>query len=98
MDQLLIKNGNLYIDHALYDTHLSPADSVVLLLKECTYYILPVQQTAGGLLMKVRNIRGDRVIHAQEFLQGNGIDDNCEIAINVQWDAQAAALIFRLDE
>ena len=69
MPSITLKNGNLYIESDVYETYLNSADSVVLIHKESKYYLMPVQQMAGGLLMKIINAKGDRVINAIEFIK-----------------------------
>tara|TARA_R110002096_G_scaffold403234_3_gene600769 strand:+ start:794 stop:1084 length:291 start_codon:yes stop_codon:yes gene_type:complete len=96
MPSITLKNGNLYIDSDVYETYLNSADSVVLIHKESKYYLMPVQQMAGGLLMKIMNAKGDRVINAVEFLQYNNIETNDTRAIEAKWDQEFSALSLEL--
>jgi len=96
MTSIILKNGNLYIDSDVYDTYFNSADSVVLIHRESNYFLMPVQQMAGGLLMKIINTKGDRVVNAIEFLQHNKVDSNEARTIEVKWDQNYSALSLEL--
>jgi len=93
--QIRIARGNLYLSRELCDAYLPNAVSVALLLRGEHILILPLQaQSAGGLLLKQRNARGDRVIHAQEFLRAKGLSEDPEPAASpVIWSPESAALV-----
>ena len=89
-----IRNSSLYLPYALYQNYFSGLDAVILLLHESRLLILPVRHPGGGgLLMKVRNLQGDRVIHALEFFRDHDIDDTLDQEYPVRWDSENAALI-----
>jgi len=94
MKQMLLKNGNLYLDSALYETYFSAINSVVLLKKDDIFMLMPVQQAGGGLLFKIKNAKGDRIVHAIEFFQQHGIEAEEEKVLDVEWSAELAALTF----
>jgi hypothetical protein len=96
MKQLILKNGNLYLDSELYETYFSSINSVVLLKKGSIFLLMPVQQAGGGLLFKIKNSKGDRIVHAVEFLEQHGIDTQEEQILDVRWDAELAALTFSI--
>jgi len=96
MKQLTFKNGNLYIDSSLYETYFSSINSVVLLKKDALFLLMPVQQAGGGLLLKIKNAKGDRIVHAIEFFQQHGIDTGEEKILDVEWNAELAALTFSM--
>ncbi len=87
-------NGSLYISRELYDTYFYSTQSVVLLARDQDIMILPVQQEFGGLLLKVRNARGDRVVHASEFLQQHQLCIEDDRTVHVRWDRELGALLF----
>ncbi|MBL4762751.1 MAG: hypothetical protein JKY93_08635 [Gammaproteobacteria bacterium] len=99
MNQLLLKNGNIYLDSELYETYFSAINSVVLIKKESLIQMLPVQQAGGGLLLKIKNAKGDRIVHATEFFQQHGleIEMDKEILLDAKWNAEMAALTFSMD-
>lgn len=91
-----IQKGSLYLPHSLYQHYFDGLQSVILLLRESSLYILPVRHPGGGgLLMKIRNARGDRVVHADEFFRDHALDekfsDNQQYPVH--WDNDNAALV-----
>ena len=90
-----IARSNIYIDSKLCAEFLGNAMSVAALNTDGRALLLPLQgSSAGGLLLKVLNSRGDRVLHAPEFLRTLGFDfDTPERSVPVRWSAEAAALI-----
>lgn len=98
MRQMLLKDGNLYLDSDLYETYFKSIDAVVLLRRDATFLLMPVQQSGGGLLLKIRNAKGDRVVHAAEFFQNHGVNVSKQHVLNVEWNPDYAALVFRIPE
>ncbi len=95
--EVSIAHGNFYLSRELCDTYLRGAVSVALLAREKNILIVPLtQQSGGGLLLKQRNARGDRVIHAQEFFRDKGfLEDFEERTVPVQWSQESAALVVK---
>jgi len=93
--QVTIARGSVYLTRELCDRHLPGISNVALLQRDHALLVLPLQHTAnGGLLLKQRNARGDRVLHAAEFLRAQGYaDDAAPQTLPVYWDAAAAALV-----
>ncbi|MCC6142081.1 MAG: hydrogenase maturation protease [Nitrospira sp.] len=92
--RMTVRQGSIFIDASTYARYFLGLECIVLLRQEHTLMLLPVRHAAaGGLLMKVRNAQGDRVIHAQEFFRGQGIDDDREWTGSLQWNEQRAALV-----
>ena len=51
-----IKRGSIYLSRELCDAHLPDAGAVALLARDDAVLIVPLaRQSAGGLLLKVRN-------------------------------------------
>lgn len=90
-----IARGSIYLDRELCDLYLPGIESVAALSREGRVFLLPLRGTAaGGLLLKVRNARGDRVVHALEFLRTLGIDaDTLEHRVPVRWASDVAGLL-----
>jgi len=90
-----IARGNIYLARETCEQFLAGIESVALLHRDAAVLVVPLQRgSAGGLLLKVRNARGDRVIHAQEFLRGNGfVEDFAERVVPARWDAASASLV-----
>jgi hypothetical protein len=87
--------GNLYLSCEVCQRFLPGIDSVALIRRDNRVLIVPLtRESGGGLLLKYRNSRGDRVIQAQEFFRSHALSearDSRRVAI--QWDDSAAALV-----
>jgi hypothetical protein len=88
-----IQNGSFYLDAELFQTYFAGLDSLAVMRRDQRLLLVPLQRgSAGGSLAKIRNARGDRVIHAPEFLRSLGIGDFETHELAVQWDEELAAL------
>ena len=90
-----VARGNIYLSLETCNTYLRGLQSVALISREDKVLIMPlIPESGGGLLLKVRNARGDRVIHAQEFFREKGyVEDFQERAVAIHWSSEAAALV-----
>lgn len=93
--ELLVARGNLHLSRELCDAYLRGATSVALIARETRILIVPLARDAvGGLLLKQRNARGDRVIHAQEFIREKGFEERFEPrTVKVEWNEESSALV-----
>ena len=89
-----VAKGNLYLSREICDACLPGVEAVALLDRDLQVMIVPlIPESGGGLLLKVRNLRGDRVIHAQEFFREKGyLEDFEERAFAARWNPESAAL------
>ena len=87
--------GNLQLSREAVERYLPGIESVALLRRNEQVLIVPLtRESGGGLLLKVRNARGDRVIHAQEFMRNHGCaEDFVARRVAMHWDVAAAALV-----
>jgi hypothetical protein len=74
-----IIDGRLHIPAALYMAHMAACPAVALLAEEQRWWLVPLLAGAGGLQVKLRNARGDRVVEVREFLRQQGIDDDSPV-------------------
>jgi hypothetical protein len=90
-----VSKGNLYLSREVCDSHLRGIEAVALLERDGQVMIVPLlPESGGGLLLKIRNAHGDRVIHAQEFFREKGyLEDFEERRFAMRWSAEAAALV-----
>lgn len=90
-----IARGSFYLDRELCDLYLPGTESIAALIRDGQVYLLPLLGTAaGGSLLKLRNARGDRVMHALEFLRGLNIDaDAPERRLPVRWISELGGLV-----
>lgn len=96
MQQIILKNGNLYLNSELYDTYFDTINAVALLKQESIFLIMPVQQAGGGLLLKIKNAKGDRIVHAIEFFQQYITVTDDAISLDVEWSSELCALTFSI--
>lgn len=89
-----ILRGSIYIDRELYEQYMPEVSCVATVSRDGQVYILPLRGPApGGSLLKVRNARGDRVVHADEFLNTLGLPAEApERCVPVRWIAEMAGL------
>ena len=93
--QVKIARGNIYIPHETYETYLKNIEAVALLPHENGILLIPlILDSAGGLLLKIKNLQGDRIVHAQEFFRNNGyLEEFEEKLYEVRWESERAALL-----
>src|ERR1700735_1938944 len=93
--RIRISRGSIYLDRDLYTSCWSGVCAVAAVVREGRVYLLPLRgPAAGGLLLKVRNARGDRVVHADEFLHTLGISSIApERWVTVRWMPDMAGLL-----
>lgn len=90
-----IENGSLYLDAEVYSEFFGARDAVAVAARGDHIALFPLAQGgAGGSLAKIRNARGDRVIHARELLRGVDVDDSDSHELAARWDKELAALTF----
>jgi hypothetical protein len=89
-----IARGKIYLPRAICDAYFAGISSVALIVRGGAIQIVPLSRnSAGGLLLKQRNARGDRVVHAQEFMRGQGYPESFEPrTVTVRWNDALAAL------
>lgn len=73
-----LQNGRLHLSSAAYEQYLQHCHAVGLLERDGRWLLLPLLGGAGGLQVKLRNARGDRVVEAQEFFRSQGFEDSPE--------------------
>lgn len=95
-----LARGNIYIPLEIVETYLKNIEAVALLPHEQGILLFPlIQQSAGGLLLKMKNLRGDYVVHAQEFFRNNGLEESFqEIDCEVSWQADRHALLIQISK
>lgn len=92
---LTLQDGSIYLEVEVYEAYFRGIETVAVLLGEEDLSVLPIRAGAG-LLVKRRNARGDRVIHATETLRPGGLDGAQSLRLPVKWDSQRGALVARL--
>ena len=92
-----VGRGNIYLSRELCARYFAGADAVAVLARAGEMLIMPLARgAAGGTLLKVRNSRGDRVVHAQEFFRAHGYaEDACTHEVDAEWHEAEGALVVR---
>lgn len=92
---LRLMNGSLYLDAEVYEAFFGDRDSVAVLSRDHRIALFPLAPGGvGGSFAKVKNARGDRVIHARELFRGLDLDDGEAQDLVACWDAELGALVF----
>lgn len=91
---VVVGAGRVLVPQAVHARFLGGAEVAALLERDGRVLLLPLAgPVAGGLLLKQRNLRGDRVLVAPEFLARCGIGDQTPDREHaVSWRADAGAL------
>jgi hypothetical protein len=94
-EYIRLARGSIYLDSALCAAYFSDTAALAAIVRDGHAYLLPLRgPAAGGLLLKVRNARGDRVVHADEFLLTLGIAGSApERWVGVRWVPDMAGLL-----
>ncbi|MFZ5559019.1 MAG: hypothetical protein ACOZDY_20270 [Pseudomonadota bacterium] len=90
-----VARGSIYLDRELCDLYLPGVSAVAILRREGRMFLVPLTGTAaGGLLLKVRNARGDRVVHAPETLTSPDMaETGPERIVPVRWNQYLHGLL-----
>ena len=95
---ILIRDGAIYLPHALVDTYFRNIDAVIVLIRQGELMVMPVHQaTSGGSLLKIRNAAGDRVVQARDVFQDQDMLGYKVENLPVIWKTDMGALCANLD-
>ncbi|MEW5834429.1 MAG: hypothetical protein ACOZJZ_23345 [Pseudomonadota bacterium] len=73
-----LRAGRLHVPASTYEQALQGCPAVALLERDHAWWLIPLAAGAGGLQLKLRTARGDRVVEAQEFFRAQGLEDTHE--------------------
>ena len=92
---VLVGGGRVLVPHDTYAVYLGGVDSAALVQRDGQVLLLPLRgPVAGGMLLKQRNLRGDRVLLAPDVLAGLGLNPfGASAEFTVRWVAEAGALL-----
>lgn len=71
-----LRAGRLHVAREVYDAWLAGCPALALMARDGQWLLLPLLGGAGGLQIKIRNARGDRVVESQEFFRQQGLEDD----------------------
>ncbi len=95
--QVELHRGSVRLSRAVYDRFFEGCPGALLMVRAERLCIIPVDELAGGLLVKQLNARGDRVIPGAELLRAHGAGA-FEGEVPVTWDDELGALCIDLTE
>jgi hypothetical protein len=93
-----VRAGRLHLPSEVYERALPGCPALALLVRDGQWLLLPLFGGAGGLQIKIRNARGDRVVEAQEFFRAQGVTDDdapCEYELKPEPEFGAFRLLAR---
>lgn len=93
-----IKGGKIYLTPEIYSKYFAGRDSAALIEWQGQLLLLPViSQAQGGLLIKIINSRGDRVVDAVDVLRRLKVvsEDEC-YTCPMQWSTEMAGLVLQV--
>ncbi|MBU48021.1 MAG: hypothetical protein CL920_04915 [Deltaproteobacteria bacterium] len=90
-----IRRGSIHLTKELVELYFGTRQCVVLFYEQDCICLMPVEQMAGGLLLKQRNAHGDRAVDASEFLRLHEWDEWNEYECQASWDSQLGTLAIR---
>ena len=90
-----IGRGRVCVSRETCELYLPGVSSAALIERDGQVLLLPLRgPVAGGMLLKQRNLHGDRVMLAGDFLAERGLDPfAAEREFSVRWVSDAGALL-----
>ena len=90
-----VGDGRIVLPRATYELYMGAAAAAALVERDGQVCLLPLGgPVAGGMLLKQRNLEGDRVLLATDFLAARGLGRfSAEREFDVRWVAEAGALL-----
>lgn len=96
---ITIKGGKIYLSVEMYDTYFAGRDSAALIKWQGDLLLLPVvSQAQGGLLIKITNLRGDRVVDAVDVLRRLDVSDAKTFVCSAQWSSEMSGLVLQIPD
>lgn len=91
---LQLVHGHLHLSRELREARFRGAVSVGLAARGRDLLLIPLLgSSAGGLLLKLRNRRGDCAVAAHEFLHRHGVAHDAPRPLPARWDDDLGALV-----
>lgn len=90
--ELAVKRGAIHLSQEVYTRYFDARSGAVLFARGEELCVMPVEEIAGGLLVKQKNAKGDRSIDAAELIRARGWDDLGEHTLTGRWDSELGAL------
>ncbi|MBK8234746.1 MAG: hydrogenase maturation protease [Deltaproteobacteria bacterium] len=90
---LVAERGNLQVPCTLYERLFAGRTGAAVLHREGALVVLPIAAEDGGLLVKQRNLAGDRSIEIRDVLRSSGWDELGTITFTATADPVLGGLV-----
>lgn len=90
---LVSERGNLQVPRSLYDRLFAGRTGAAVLPRDGALVILPIAAEDGGLLVKQRNLAGDRSIEIRDALRTSGWDEHGTLTFTATADPVLGGLV-----
>ncbi|MBU6450367.1 MAG: hydrogenase maturation protease [Cyanobacteria bacterium REEB67] len=89
-----LTRGKIYLESPLFEKYFSGHETVALIEREGKFVLLPVFSGAqGGLMIKLINARGDRLVDAVDFFRRFNLDLENSLDCPVAWNSEMAGMV-----
>ena len=89
-----LARGKIYLESPLFEKYFSGHETVALIEREGKFVLLPVFSGAqGGLMIKLINARGDRLVDAVDFFRRFDLDLENSLDCPVVWNSEMAGMV-----
>lgn len=96
-NSISIKKGKIYLSQEIYNKYFAGSNSAALIDWHGQLLLMPVVSEAqGGLLIKVINSRGDRVVDAVDVLRRLQLSEDACYDCAAQWSTEMAGLLLSI--
>jgi hydrogenase maturation protease len=90
---LMAERGSLQMPRDVFERVFGDRTSAAVLPRDAALVLLPVYAEQGGVLVKQKNLRGDRAIELRDALRNCGWDDAGTVALVAVPDGELGGLI-----
>jgi len=94
-ERLEIHKGSVRLSREVYDRYFEGKEGALVFVEEAELCIVPIDQMDGGLLVKQRNLQGDRVISDIEALRADGVQGFTG-EVEARWDSRRSGLCLNM--
>lgn len=96
--EVTVNAGTILLSAPVYRAFFDGREGALVFEREGALCVMPVEAVAGGLLVKQKNLAGDRAIDAHEVLRAKGWGDGGTHTVTARWDGKLGALALSMPE
>lgn len=90
---LLASRGTLQLPRAVFDAVFGDRTAAAVLPQPGRLVVLPLHPEDGGVIVKQRNLRGDRALELGDALRAQGWDDAGDLTLSAAIDRELGGLV-----